>query len=43
MVRLVAKRFKAIHAQENKKAACEKAKAVVEELRAMKLKEAAKK
>ena len=43
MVRLVAKRFKAIHAQENKKAAREKAKAVVEELRAMKLKEAAKK
>lgn len=35
--------LKAIHAQESKKAAREKAKAVVEELRAMKLKEAAKK
>ncbi len=33
----------AIHAQESKKAAREKAKAVVEELRSMKLKEAAKK
>ena len=42
-VKLVAKMLKAIHAQENKKAAREKAKAVVEELRAMKLKEAAKK
>ena len=35
--------LKAIHAQESKKAARQKAKAVVEELRAMKLKEAAKK
>lgn len=35
--------LKAIHAQEDKKAAREKAKAVVEELRAMKLKEAAEK
>ena len=35
--------LKAIHAQESKKAAREKAKAVVEELRSMKLKEAAKK
>ncbi len=35
--------LKAIHAQESKKASCEKAKAVVAELRAMKLKEAAKK
>ena len=42
-VKLVAKMLKAIHAQESKKAAREKAKAVVEELRAMKLKEAAKK
>ena len=33
----------AIHAQESKKAAREKAKAVVEELRSMKLKESAKK
>ena len=33
----------AIHAQESKKAAREKARAVVEELRSMKLKEAAKK
>lgn len=33
----------AVHAQESKKAAREKAKAVVEELRSMKLKEAAKK
>ena len=33
----------AIHAQESKKAAREKAKAVVEQLRSMKLKEAAKK
>ncbi len=37
------KMLKAIHAQESKKAAREKAKAVVEELRSMKLKEAAKK
>ena len=42
-VKLVAKMLKAIHAQENKKASREKAKAVVAELRAMKLKEAAKK
>ena len=35
--------LKAIHAQESKKASREKAKAVVEELKAMKLKEAAKK
>lgn len=40
---LVAKMLKAIHAQESKKSAREKAKAVVEELRSMKLKEAAKK
>ena len=39
----VAKMLKAIHAQESKKAAREKAKAVVEELCSMKLKEAAKK
>ena len=39
----MAKMLKAIHAQESKKAARQKAKAVVEELRAMKLKEAAKK
>lgn len=42
-MRLVAKRLKAIHAQENKKAAREKARAVVAQLREMKLKEAAKK
>ena len=42
-VKLVAKMLKAIHAQESKKAAREKAKAVVAELNAMKLKEAAKK
>ena len=42
-VKLVAKMLKAIHAQESKKAAREKAKAVVAELRNMKLKEAAKK
>ena len=35
--------LKAIHAQESKRAAREKAKAVVEQLRSMKLKEAAKK
>jgi len=34
--------LKAIHAQESKKAAREKATAVVEQLRSMKLKEAAK-
>ena len=39
----VAKMLKAIHAQESKKSAREKARAVVEELRSMKLKEAAKK
>lgn len=42
-VKLVAKMLKAIHAQKSKKAAREKARAVVEELRSMKLKEAAKK
>ena len=42
-VKLAAKMLKAIHAQESKKAAREKAKAVVEQLRSMKLKEAAKK
>ena len=42
-VKLVAKMLKAIHAQESKKAAREKAKAVVEGLCSMKLKEAAKK
>ena len=41
--KIVAKMLKAIHAQESKKASREKAKAVVSELRAMKLKEAAKK
>ena len=39
-VKLVAKMLKAIHAQESKKAAREKSKAVMEELRSMKLKEA---
>ena len=42
-VKLVAKMLKAIHAQESKKAAREKAKAVVAELRTLKLKEAAQK
>ncbi len=42
-VKLVAKMLKAIHAQESKKAARAKASLVVEELRAMKLPEAAKK
>ena len=42
-VKIVAKMLKAIHDQESKKASREKAKAVVAELRAMKLKEAAKK
>ena len=42
-MKLVAKMLKAIHAQESKKAARKKAKTVVEELRAMKLKEATKK
>jgi transposase-like protein len=41
--KLVAKMLKAIHAQESKKAAREKAKTVVAQLREMKLKEAAKK
>ena len=42
-VKLATKMLKAIHAQKSKKAAREKAKTVVEELRSMKLKEAAKK
>ena len=42
-VKIAAKMLKAIHAQESKKASREKAKAVVAELRTMKLKEAAKK
>ena len=42
-VKLVAKMLKAIHAQESKKAVQEKAKAVVEEPRPMRLKEAAQK
>ena len=42
-VKIVAKMLKAIHAQESKKASREKAKAVVAELRALKLPEAAKK
>ena len=42
-VKIVAKMLKAIHAQESKKASRDKAKAVVAGLRAMKLKEAAKK
>lgn len=42
-MKLVAKMLKEIHAQESKKAAREKAKAVVEELRSIKPKEAAKK
>ena len=42
-VKIVAKMLKAIHAQESKKASREKAKAVVAELRTVKLKEAAKK
>ena len=42
-VKTVAKMLKAIHAQESKKAAREKAKAVAAELGAMKLKEAARK
>ena len=42
-MKLVAKRLKAINAQESKKAAWEKAKAVAEGLRSMKLQEAAKK
>jgi len=42
-VKLVAKMLKAIHAQESKNAARDKAKAVIQELRTMKLPEAAKK
>lgn len=42
-MQLVAKMLKAIHAQESKEAAREKAKAVAAELQALKLKEAAKK
>ena len=42
-IKLVAKMPKAIYAQENKKAAREKAKTVVEELRSTKLKKSAKK
>ena len=42
-VTLIAKMLKVIHAQESKKAAREKAKAVVEQLRSIKLKEATKK
>ena len=42
-MKTVAQMLKAIHAQESKKAAWEKARAVAEELKAMKLKEAAKK
>ena len=42
-VKLVAKMLKAIHAQESKKAAWEKANSAAEELRTMKLSEAAKK
>ena len=42
-VKIVVKMCKAIHAQESKKASREKPKAVVAQLREMKLKEAAKK
>ena len=42
-VKLVAKMLKAIHAQESKKAAREKVKAVIAELRTLKLRDAAKK
>src|SRR5699024_10064096 len=42
-VKNVAKMLKAIHAQESKKASCEKAAAVIAELKSMKLPEAAKK
>lgn len=42
-VKLVAKILKVIHAQESKKATCEKVKAAVEELCSMKLKETTKK
>lgn len=43
LVTIAAKIFKGIHAQESKTAALKKAKAVIEELETMKLKEAAKK
>jgi len=43
VAKLVAKMLKAIHAQESKRATQEKAKAIVVEQKAMKLKEAAKK
>ena len=42
-MKLVAKMLKVIHSQENKKAAREKAKVVVEELRSMKLEKTAQK
>ena len=42
-VKYIAKMLKAIHAQESKKAAREKARAVIAELKEMKLREAAKK
>ena len=42
-MKLAAKRLKAIHAQESKKAARKKARLVVQELRELKLKEVAKK
>ena len=42
-VKLVAKMLKAIHAQESKKAAREKVKAVIAELRTLKLRDAARK
>ena len=42
-MKLVARMLKAIHTQESKRAAREKARSVVEQLRSMKLKEAAKK
>lgn len=42
-VKLVAKMLKAIHVQQSKNVAREKAKAVIQELRAMKLPKAAKK
>ena len=42
-MKLVAKMLKAIHAQESKKAAREKVKAVIAELKAMKLRDAARK
>lgn len=42
-MKVVAKMLKAIHAQESKKAAREKGKSVIEELRSMKLKEVVRK